>query len=402
MMRSFTAFASVIALSVATLSLGGFGINRVAAGDPCIGGLSQDTTLKEINRNNPFGVKALLHFSNVYPDRTARLDALEEMKDTGLGWVTYAVQWAAVRPDPSQPYNWSNHDLIIEEPGHHGLNQILTLQSTPRWASTAPADADPRTVSIYPPANAADYADFVYETVSRYKCFVRHWEIWNEPNNSEFLRNPASEDPENAPVGVYFDLLVAGYNAAKQADPDCVVLLGGLSLNGLVAPVPHLAEDWIRDLYATTDAKDYFDIMNFHPYPFPGPEGGTHTQIDSLRACMTEFGDGAKKCWLTEMNGDFSYEAGEPQGNLLDIKQSFKVTLKPGRCLRVCWYNWSDRVTPEACDPPGIGYACSGLVDESHAPKPERLPPLAALIHAAKSPNRCGPQFENCNYDDNP
>jgi polysaccharide biosynthesis protein PslG len=141
----------------------------------------------------------------------------------------------------------------------------------------------------------------VGETVRHYAPLgVRHWELWNEPNLSNFWQ-PCPD------IEAYARMLRLAYAAVKEADPEAVVVSAGLSPavdNGCnVAPRTFLA-----GLYAN-GAQGSFDVLGHHPYSFPAYPGEEHGwsawhqmvgAFPSLRSLMDENGDGDKQIWATE------------------------------------------------------------------------------------------------------
>jgi hypothetical protein len=145
-----------------------------------------------------------------------------------------------------------------------------------------------------------EYLKYVATVVARYP-YVQDWEVWNEENYEAFWHDP---DP-----AAYVALLKQVYPVIKKANPNAVVVLGGV---GFLDPTNDMS--YINGLYAA-GAKDYFDVMNFHPYRQPkgpndnydyenvnGQTGETLPQeIASVKNVMDQNGDGAKKIWITEI-----------------------------------------------------------------------------------------------------
>lgn len=126
---------------------------------------------------------------------------------------------------------------------------------------------------------------FVRAIVGRYRGRIRTWEVWNEPNLKGFW----GEEPNAAD---YVKLLRATYEEVKAADPTARVAIGGF------AGVP---VDYIDKAYQS-GAKDFFDIMNVHPYVYPGgPEGLLDERMAKLRKVMKKYGDEKKPIWFTEL-----------------------------------------------------------------------------------------------------
>lgn len=135
------------------------------------------------------------------------------------------------------------------------------------------------------------YGNYVYNTVLHYKGKIKYYEIWNEPYWAGFGFNYTNDG--NISVLRYTQILKEGYTRAKQADPNVVILNGGM---GLFAVGKYdLINNYINDMYLY-GAKDYFDIMNVH---YPNFKQG---QIDRLISVMNKYGDYNKKIWITEDN----------------------------------------------------------------------------------------------------
>jgi len=81
---------------------------------------------------------------------------------------------------------------------------------------------------------------------------IRHWEIWNEPDLTRFWSGTVEE---------YYRLLEVAYRIIKHADPEAMILLGGLAF--------FEKPNWLSDLLALTGgdpSKAYFDIVSSHYY----------------------------------------------------------------------------------------------------------------------------------------
>lgn len=140
------------------------------------------------------------------------------------------------------------------------------------------------------------------------------YEIGNEPNiASEWGLGPP--DP-----AAYTELLRIAYTQIKSADPDAIIVTGGLAPVGNTN-TPDAMDDrlFLEEMYAH-GAADYFDVLGVHPYGFAYPPeidpeaqyrmpGGhitldTHglcfRRVEHLRAIMEQNNDGDKPIWATE------------------------------------------------------------------------------------------------------
>ncbi|MEO8352642.1 MAG: glycosyl hydrolase, partial [Chthoniobacteraceae bacterium] len=137
----------------------------------------------------------------------------------------------------------------------------------------------------------------------------------------------------------YTALLKVAYQAAKKADPSCVVVLGGLQMNGLLAnPWSEVkVPNFLEDLYQA-GARPYFDICNTHPYVLPAEGAARMMEMtqDTL-ALMARHGDAAKPLWITEAGcGAATVEDERAQARLLE--ETFELAGREPRIQRVFWF----------------------------------------------------------------
>jgi hypothetical protein len=232
-------------------------------------------------------------------DRTIKV-----MRAAGVQWVRASLNWGELEPTKGvlDEARLADRDYAIRQARAAGLAVLMPIaDGVPYWASADPAKyrdgAGEHWNTMWRPARAADYGAFVAQMVRRYRTLGVHtYEIWNEPNTTRFW-------PSGPNAREYAQLLAAAYPAVKAADPQAVVLTGGLSKNDYV---------YLRALYAA-GAKPYFDAVAVHPYTGVADPtscwkqaGTTKPAIDAfcgieeVRAAMVASGDAAKSIWLTE------------------------------------------------------------------------------------------------------
>ncbi|MBB6673991.1 carbohydrate binding domain-containing protein [Cohnella nanjingensis] len=224
--------------------------------------------------------EALMGFSTHYDYLTSdalRAQEAELIRLSGAAVVRNDFLWDTIEPRKGV-FDWTLYDGIVEANRSRGIRMIGLLAYSAKWASTGPEGAEMR--EHYPPRTLTEYANYVYETVSRYKGRIDRWEIWNEPNLDGFYR-PA-HDAEG-----YAELLKAGYLAAKRADPKATVVMSGLSGTGAA---------FLKEL-AAYGAGDYTDAIVIHPYQAGDPEAGHAfvNDIESVKGIVP-----GKDVWLTE------------------------------------------------------------------------------------------------------
>ncbi|MCX7682193.1 MAG: hypothetical protein N2508_09570 [Anaerolineae bacterium] len=264
---------------------------------------------------NPFGINVFL---NQEVELWKRERTVQMVAEAGFHWLRQEFPWEDIeihgkgdftdrRNDLDgdgtvDPVNaWAKYDHIVELAEQYGLELVPRLSNPPAW-SRALTD----TIGTYaPPDNLADWGDYVYAVVSRYRGRVRYYQLWNEPNiYPEWGEQPV--DPEG-----YTRLLCEGYRRARQADPDVVILSGALA--------PTIALTW-RDLndfvflqrMYDAGAAACFDILSVNDYMlWSGPTDRRMRPLNVnfsrpiyLRDIMVANGDAAKPIWISEMNSN--------------------------------------------------------------------------------------------------
>lgn len=252
---------------------------------------------------------------------------LKLAKDAGFRWVKQMFQWDFIEGKGKGQFEWNEPDRIVEAIEKHGLYIIARLDVAPMWARGP--GADPRLHG--PPVRMQDYGDFVGAVAARYKGRIQAYQIWNEAN----LAREWNGKPPNARE--YTEMLRVAYEAIKKADPDALVINGGLSpttASGAIA-TPDL--EFLRQMYAA-GANKYFDMLGVHAPGYkappqmdpaevakdpvltnrdPSPEAARRIyafrHVEDIRRLMVEHGDADKRVvilefgWTTDPRRDSPY-----------------------------------------------------------------------------------------------
>ncbi|MEW5959598.1 MAG: carboxypeptidase regulatory-like domain-containing protein [Chloroflexota bacterium] len=252
---------------------------------------------------------------------------------TGVRWDRWPLygHWVAAG-GYAGPHPGGRHDydtLVIEEI-ERGLQPLVILMGTPADPAPEPAPpsgdlplpqpADSLTGSsaTRPPAGldrpifqdgsdepgpnktinpANTWAWFVFSTVERYRPGgrlawqqhwpagqgVRHWEVWNEPDFDLFWQGTLAE---------YVRLLEVTYKSVKTADPQAVVLLGGLGF--------YEKPFWLGQVLqqsAARSGRPYFDAVSVHHY---WSVYNSEARLNEVRALLDIYGYGHLPLWMTE------------------------------------------------------------------------------------------------------
>lgn len=250
--------------------------------------------------SNPLGVNTFLE-QEVDP-ATRRL-SLTMARDAGFHWARQQFPWAALEPDEKGRFvgqygesSWDVYDDIVAAAEEVGMELIVRLDTSPKWAR--PGNVHVAT----PPDDLADFGDYVAAVVDRYKGRVRYYQVWNEPNLAvEWGNRPVDAGAATALLGV-------GYERAKAADPDAVIL--GPALAPTIANGPDALNElvFLQAMY-DAGAAAYFDIGSVQAYGLRngpddrrlGPGDVNFSRPILYREVMVRNGDAAKPIWASEI-----------------------------------------------------------------------------------------------------
>jgi hypothetical protein len=254
----------------------------------------------------PYGVNTFLHkeVDSWKKDTTAAM-----ARDMGAAWIKQQFPWAEIeyRQDPERPFwdvknnqnAWTKFDNIVTLAGQNGLRIIARIDSAPAWAR--PEGSSPKA----PPSSdrMADFGNFIYEFVNRYKGSVSAIQVWNEPNLRDEWDTGRPVNPAE-----YAEMLKVAYTRAKEANPDIIVLAAPLATNNeSLAYNGNLNElDYMQGLY-DAGAHGYFDAMaanaygtSYPPEDPPSRERLNFRRVELLHDVMARNGDSGMSVWFNE------------------------------------------------------------------------------------------------------
>jgi len=248
------------------------------------------------------GVQLHPFFDDQTPETVER--ELDLAASTGANSIRVDLNWSSLQIDGPQADSGfvERVDALMEGARRRGLQVVVTILSTPCWASTAP-DAQKqgcqgrwweRGVTEYPPADPTRFGDAAGFVARRWGAGLAAIEIWNEPNYELFLRT-------GQPAREYGKLLRAAYPQVKRERPELPVLAGSFALADV---------KFLRELYDEGGIGGNYDAIAWHPYSHPyspmarkakaGVESSFRDGADALRKVMQENGDDRAELWATE------------------------------------------------------------------------------------------------------
>ena len=265
--------------------------------------------------------------------------AFRQLKSLRAGIVRITIDWATVakrRPaKPADPadraYNWTAVDHVITQAALNKVRVLATIYGTPRWAGRA-KNRIPRRMTdlrLFAFAAAKRYSGTYRVKVSenepvRSLPAVRHWLVWNEPNNPIFLKPQwklSNRKWVNQAAYDYAKICNAVYAGVKAAVvPGNKVACGVTGPRGNDAPrssrpstSPLVFMSWLRRAGVRR-----MDAYAHHPYYGHRTEKPTTKPKSKKAVTMANMGDLIKqvdrlwgrktRVWITE----YGYQTNPP------------------------------------------------------------------------------------------
>lgn len=284
--------------------------------------------------------------------------AIQLAGQAGIGWIHFEIHYSHVNPAPGVfRYEESGYDAQVRKVREQGLQILAMLGFSADWNTTAPDNPPPGLDRWdYPPRDYRAFAEYVFQTVSRYKNDIKYWEVWNEPDLPGFWAGTPAQ---------YAELLAVTYDAVKRADPQAKVCLGGLSLGGSRVDPDFLTKILSDPRYP---AARYFDVISFHVFGSPDFREEASRRMNYIRNALAQAGAADKPIWITSAGyssdpseqKDPNYQGLEGQAQWLRDQIPYLLGLGAEKVL---WFNLYDRPDME-------GFRYYGLMDNQGNPKP--------------------------------
>jgi hypothetical protein len=197
--------------------------------------------------------------------------ALDEARAAGFGFVRMDMMWANVERDGR--YRWRPYDALLRALEARGMGVLWILD----YGHPNHGGSVPRT-----PQDIAAFGQFAEAAAAYFKGRNVQYEIWNEPNQSQFWA-PSPNASE------YAALLREATAAIHRADPSAKVSSGGVST---------IDEAFLNRALDSSLAAE-LTAIGIHPYRKAGPET-VAPELESLRYRIgSTFGDRVE-IWDTE------------------------------------------------------------------------------------------------------
>lgn len=298
--------------------------------------------------------------------REIYVNDFELLKRSGIKYLRISFGWDAIEHEKDN-YDWLFWDDFVKTGvEEYGITMIPYICYTPAWNSPEPAD------SFYywnnPPKDFEQFGEFMFDLVSRYKKYIKTWELWNEPDISIYWR---TQD-----VKTFAEFTKIGAVAVKKADPDAKVVLGGIAYR----------PEWIESLFKDHGVSEYVDVVNCHNYFetwHHNPVEEVTKYINDVYNVVDKYGND-QPIWMAEV-GYSTFKQGSmvsdsysayyeyehtPAYQAVDLVKRVALVRSTGQIDAMAWYEIKD--LPPSDEVIGDIYNNKhlGIAYADHTPKP--------------------------------
>ena len=226
--------------------------------------------------DSPWGIAAHPHSEMEWKNIDRQLGM---MREAGMTSLRHDMKFSGIARKKGE-YDFRRYDELLARLDEYGMHFLPILEGYDWEIEKSRPDAVP----LY--KHPEEWRKFVRACAEHYKGRLKVWEIWNEQDGGFWKPNPNASQ--------YVPLLKIAYEELKAADPENIVVVGGLC---------GWNTGYLRDMYAA-GAKGFFDLIAVHPYGY-GPDRSSFQQkrMAEFKQIMADNGDAAKPLWITECGG---------------------------------------------------------------------------------------------------
>ena len=202
---------------------------------------------------------------------------------------------------------WHEYDELVRKARSAGKEIVGRLGLTSAWASPVgryddmTGNMDWVGSPFIFPSRTSYWKRYVYKVVRRYREQVSVWQVWDKPDDPVF----------NATANEFIrKILKVAHDAARSADPNCKLLLGGITKSNLIP--------FLRD-FVRYKGPQYVDAIGLAPTVDPlSPERAFLGEMLQEAQRVADKGGAGGKLWLTACgwnvgDGEAGTELGQAQ-----------------------------------------------------------------------------------------
>lgn len=240
---------------------------------------------------------------------------IEQIADAGFRYIRMDYFWSDVEKIKGQ-YDFKPYDELLDALEKKNIRPIFILcYGNANYDDGKAPHTD---------AGRSAFVDYARAAAEHFKGRGILWEIWNEPNLSNFWQ-------PNANVEDYVKLAKLVYPALKKADPSCTVLAPALAGWDFA----FIEEAFKLGLLECTD------VVSLHAYGASKPENAVD-YYTTIRALIRKYAPKGKNVPIVSSEWGYSAVKGltvEKQAEYL--VRSFLINLMNDVRLSI-WYDWRD------------------------------------------------------------
>ncbi|NHC12339.1 GH39 family glycosyl hydrolase [Motilibacter deserti] len=239
--------------------------------------------------------------------------------------------WRQIEP-ANDKWDWTRLDKAVATARRDGARPLLVLGQTPEWAA-----ANPGAQSFYgagassPPRNNGEWVEYVKAVATRYKGKITEYEIWNEPNVTDFWRGTEAQ---------LVTLARLAHDTIKAVDPGATV-----TTPSFVVRRP-AQQAWLTR-YLVAGGADSADVVNVHIYPDSSGTPETMLKLYAEVRARLDRRDVSLPVWNTEVNYGLPTGGTTAPLQLPDtaaagyVARTYLLTASLG-ISRAYWYMWDN------------------------------------------------------------
>ena len=256
---------------------------------------------------SPFGVAFYYNIDNAA--------GLAHMQAAGARWASTYFRWAQIEPIPPvadvPTYNWTEFDTKVANASAAGISLYAMFSWNPAWAAVYAGGPVTDTANLLAVAAAAAerYDGDGFQDAPG-SPVVKYWAYYMEPDNywpqaaAAGDRGLWGDDPEG-----YADMLASIANVVHAANPQAVVLPGGVAYDAFGPPDGDGAfkRDFLGRVIERLNTKPggataYIGAVAFHYYPIsPQYWSDIHEKTQEIRGILSARGVGHLPLLVPEM-----------------------------------------------------------------------------------------------------
>jgi hypothetical protein len=295
---------------------------------------------------------------------------LKSAQELGVSVIRIPLQWQFVKIRPEE-YDWSTIDRFVKAAQAKQIDVLFSIRTVSKIEVKKHKPQKRGVIQVHPVSppsvNMEQWVHFVETLANRYRGQGIHYEIENEVNMEAFWKGTLEE---------YLELLQAGYEVIKKADPQAKVLPSAMGC-GIVRNFQGDSEKyeawkwhdgWLQPILSTKK----FDVVNIHNYYFPSEivaNGLTfRSYLEHIQDLMKKTGLEDRPIWVTEI-GYVSVptevsgrkDNGSPEKQARWLTEAYQQAFGLG-VERIYWLLIRDRKEPY--------FGSMGLADAKENPRP--------------------------------